>query len=306
MIYVIGHKNPDTDAIVSAIVWAEFKNKQGLKVKPAYTTELNNETKFVLKKFKVKPPKKIKNLKPIDKIIIVDHNVYNQAVQGAKETEIIEIIDHHYLGDFQTIRPIYCRVEPLGSTSTIIAKIFKEENYKPTKIQASLLLAGIISDTLFLTSPTTTKQDKDIVKWLNKIAKIDLKKFAKEMFEAKSSLKGLKIEDIIFKDYKEFEFSNKKFGIGVWETVDVSPFKGKEKEIINKLSLAKKNKKLDLLFFGVVDIYKKILYLYLVDKYEKEVAKKAFLVETKNKQMVQIKGIVSRKKQMVPPISKNL
>ncbi len=306
MIYVIGHKNPDTDTIVSALVWAEFKNKQGLKAKAAYTTELNNETKFVLKKFKVKPPKKIKSVKPTDKIIIVDHNVYTQAVKGAEAAEIIEILDHHYLGDFKTLKPIYCRVEPLGSTSTIIAKIFRENNKKPTKKQASLLLAGIISDTLLLTSPTTTKQDKETVKWLNKIAKIDLKKFAKEMFEAKSSIKGLKIEDIIFKDYKEFNFSGKKFGIGVWETVDAAPFEGKEEKIIKALSLAKKAKKLDLLFFGVVDIYKKMLYLYLLGDDERKVAKKAFSVETKDKQIVKIKGVVSRKKQMVPPISKNL
>ncbi len=306
MTYVIGHKNPDTDAIVSAIVWAEFKNKNGLKVTPAYLTAINKETAFVLNKFKVKKPKKISKVKESDKIILVDHNIYKQAVDGAEKAEIIEILDHHYLGDFRTFKPIYCRCEPVGSTSTIISKIFKEKRYKPTKKQASLLLAGIISDTLFLTSPTTTDDDKKLLKWLNKFAGINLKKFAQEMFKAKSDISGLSLKEIITKDYKEFEFSGKKFGIGVWETVDVSPFEGKDSKVIKTIKLIKKNKGLNLLFFGLVDIYNKVLYLYLADKYEKNVAKKSFSVETEGKSLVKIKGVVSRKKQMVPPISKNL
>ena len=307
MIYIVGHKNPDTDSIVSCLVWQNYKRKIGLKnVLAVRIGELNRETEFVLRFFGVKNLKEIKKVNKKDSIILLDHNLYQQAVEGAKEAEIIEVLDHHYLGDFQTEKPIYYRSEPVGSTSTIIAEIFKERKFKPNRKEAGLLLAGIISDTLNFTSPTTTEIDKKIAKWLNKFAKLNIKKLAEKMFSAKSDISGLSFKEIVSKDYKEFNFKNKKLAIAVWETVKTDSFFGKEKEIFSALKKLKEKNHLDLIFFALVDILKKNAYLYCLTEKEKEIAKKAFLGKEIKNNIFFLEGIVSRKKQMVPKIAAKL
>jgi len=307
MIYIVGHKNPDTDSIVSCLVWQNYKRKIGLKnVLAVRIGELNRETEFVLRFFRVKNLKEIKKVNKKDSLILLDHNLYQQAVEGAKEAEIIEVLDHHYLGDFQTEKPIYYRSEPVGSTSTIIAEIFKERKFKPSRKEAGLLLAGIISDTLNFTSPTTTEIDKKIAKWLNKFAKLNIKKLAEKMFSAKSDISGLSFKEIVNKDYKEFNFKNKKMAIAVWETVKTDSFSGKEKEIFSALKKLKEKNHLDLIFFALVDILKKNAYLYCLTEKEKEIAKKAFLGKEIKNNIFLLEGIVSRKKQMVPKIAAKL
>ena len=304
MLYIIGHKNPDTDSIVSAIVWGKYKKSLGIKAVIGRAGDLNKETEFVLKTFRALRPVMVKKVKKSDKLIIVDHNIYRQAVSGAENAEIVEVLDHHYIGDFRTEKPIYYRAEPVGSTATIIAEIFRERKYKPTKTEAGLLLGGIISDTLFLASPTTSEIDREMVKFLNRIARLDLEKFAGKMFKSKSDISGLGLPEILFTDYKEFGLKSKKVGIGVWETVDVSPFDSRKEEIVKILRREKKKRQLDLLFFGLVDIYKRELFMYLAGDYEKEVAEKAFGGKVVSDSLMFVKGVVSRKKQMVPAISK--
>lgn len=299
---VIGHRNPDTDSIVSALVYAGFKRKMGQSAKAARAGSLNKESKFVLSYFNQRPPSLVKSVAK-KRVILVDHGDSSQAVSGLDKAEILEIIDHHRIGDVRTVKPILYRAEPLGSTSTILAKLFKEKEVKMSRVQAGLLLAGIISDTLFFRSPTTTKEDIEISKTLSRISKIKPEIFAKKMFEAKSDLRGVSVKDIISKDFKKFEFGGIKFGISVFETTNPEKVKPLETKIFKALNGFKKERKQRFIFFLLIDILKQCSFLYLMGEEEKEIAKKAFLLKIDG-QIVFLPGVVSRKKQVLPPLAK--
>ena len=183
---IIGHKNPDTDSIISAMIVAFYSEKIfGVKAFAKRAGEINNETKFVLsclsKSAKIKIPQLLTKIKD-EKVILVDTNEPSQIIGGVNEYNIFAIIDHHNLGGLKSIAPIYIRVEPLGCTCSILYKILKEKNVTINKNTALLMIAAIISDTLFFNSPTTTDEDKKIAKELNQIARLNLKKFSAEMF----------------------------------------------------------------------------------------------------------------------------
>lgn len=304
MTIIFGHKNPDTDSIVSALVYADMKGKMGEKAKPCRLGPLNNETKFVLSFFKQKPPALIKNVAG-KQVILIDHADSSKSAPGLDKAEVIEIIDHHYIGDIRTIKPILYRAEPLGSTTTILAKIAKEKSIKLNKKQAGLLLAGIVSDTFCFTSPTTTQEDIKIGKELAKISGIKAKELAEKMFEAKSDIKGMTVQDILSEDCKRYIFGGKKLDISVVETVDTKIIKSLNSKIFKELKKIKKQKKPDLLFFLAVDILKARAFLYLIGSKEKQVAEKVFGGEIE-KNIMWLPGVVSRKKQVVPPLAEYL
>lgn len=301
---IVGHINPDTDTVTSSIVYSEFKNKQKQKTIPFLTGKLNKETEFVLDFFKVKKPSQIKNLAG-KQIILVDHGNLKESVPGIEKAQIIEIIDHHKISGICTDEPILYRAEPTGSTSTIIAKIFKENRLVLNKKQAGLLLCGIISDTLNFTSPTTTGQDKKIAMGLAEISKIKANEMAEKMFAAKSDISGIKPEKIIETDYKTFQAGKKTFGFGVFETTNAETLDKIKQKIFKALQNKKNKNKLDILFFAAVDIIKQKSILYIIGNDEKQAAEKAFKIKISD-DTAELKNIVSRKKQMIPPILKAL
>lgn len=304
-IIAIGHKNPDTDSALSAILVSRFgKRIFGANVKAAIAGEINNETKYILNFLKIKKPailKKIKN----EKVILVDTTEPSQIINGLTEDNLLAIIDHHNLGGLKSSMPIYARIEPIGCTGSIIYKILREKNIKIDKTSAILIVTCIVSDTLNFNSPTTTNEDKKILKELNKIAELDLKKFVKNLFAAKSSLKGISVKDIIGNDYKQFEMGGNKVGIGVWETTDPESVNLQKDKIIEALADKKKKEKLDYLFFAAVDILKNNMRLYLSGAKEEELACEIFKGRTGDRVMI-LKKTVSRKKQLVPPLMKKL
>jgi len=301
---IIGHKNPDTDSIVSVLAYSHLKTKLGENVTPARAGNLNNETKFILSYLDIEPPRLVENLEQ-KQVILLDHGDTSQTVSGIDGAEIIEIIDHHKIGDIQTKSPILYRAEPVGSTSTIIAKIFKEKGQAIDKQDAGLLLTGIISDTLFLNSPTTTEQDKDTLQELAQISGISPKELADKMFEAKSDISSLSVEDIIGGDYKEFEESGVKFGIGVFETVQPEKVRALDSEIFKVLPEFKKKVGVELIFFLVIDILKQESFMYLVAEKETKLSEQGFAGEIKDKVMF-LPGLVSRKKQIIPVLTQLL
>jgi len=304
-IIIVGHKNPDTDTIVSAIAAEEyFKNVLKMDAKACRAGELNNETKFILKAFSTETPSLFKNLKKDERVVLVDHNEAGQRPDGAGDAFINGIIDHHKVS-LETESPIFLRVLPVGSTASIIAKMYLESGKKIQPKIAKLLIAGIMSDTLGLNSPTTAEDDRKMAKELNKIAKLDLKVFINDMFSAKSSLKGISIDALISQDYKPFKMGKHKVGIGVWETTDPKSVNLKKDEIMKALRKKKAGEKLDLIFFFIVDIVKQESLLFLVGEEEAEAAKKAFKGNAGSSEML-LKGIVSRKKQMVPMLMAQL
>jgi len=299
---IIGHKNPDTDSVIAAMAAERYYNDV-LKIdaKAYRAGEINNETKFVLKALSLKAPSLLKAVRKEDAIILVDHNESGQIADGISASQITGLIDHHKM-IFETERPISIRVEPIGSTSSLIAKMYFESGKKITSSVAKLLLAGILSDTLGLAGPTTTDEDRKIVKTLNKIANIDIKGFVSDLFAAKSSLKGISIGTLIIQDYKLFEMGRSKVGIGVWETTDPESVNVEKAKILKLLFEKKAEEKLDYIFFFVVDIVKQGSVLYLIGDSESELAKKVFKGNIEDGSMI-LDGIVSRKKQIAPVLT---
>ncbi|MDD2935128.1 MAG: manganese-dependent inorganic pyrophosphatase [Candidatus Pacebacteria bacterium] len=309
MKHIIGHKNPDTDTICSALVYQDFLTQKGISAKAFALGPLNKETKFVFEKFGVPEPEQITELPKGTEIILLDHNEEGQSIDNIKDLDIVEIIDHHKV-KIETDKPISIYIEPLGSSCSIIAKKYLGlgdlSDVKLSKINASLLIAGIISDTLFFRSPTTTQTDKDLVEKLNEIAEIeDLEKFSLEMFNAKSDLGDMPIEEIIKLDYKIFEFAGNKYGIGVMETTNKDYGLNRKDEITEKLKEIKTKDGLKAVFFSIVDILNEASYTLTSGNEEAELFTKIFGAVEKEGSLF-VDKLVSTKKQIVPRFQENL
>ena len=305
MKHIIGHKNPDTDTICSAIVYQDFLTQKKIESKAYALGELNNETRFIFEKFNIKQPERIDTLPHGSEIILLDHNESGQSIENINDLDIVEIIDHHKI-KLETDKPISIYIEPLGSSCSIIAKKYFENSVTLSKENAILLISGIISDTLYFRSPTTTQTDKDLAKKLNEIAKIDdLEKYSLEMFNAKSDLGDISISKLIHLDYKTFEFGDLNYGIGVMETTDKEFGLSKTKEILKELATIKETDKLDGVFFTIIDILNEESFTLYSSNKEKELFSKLFNA-TEQKGSLFVDNLISRKKQIVPILKKGL
>ena len=235
------------------------------------------------------------------KVIQVDHNERGQSVDGLEDAEVLEIIDHHRVADIQTNNPIYFRNEPVGSTSTIVAKCFFENGIRPSRKAAGLLCGAIISDTLLFRSPTCTPQDQYICKKLAEIADINIEEFAKEMFKAGTSLKGKTVEQIFNSDFKPFTIEDTKVGIAQVNTMDIEGFMPLKEEMLNYMDQKAKEAGLDMVMLLLTDILNEGSEI-LVTGNKPEIVEKAFNVTLKDKGAF-LPGVLSRKKQVVPPIT---
>ena len=232
-------------------------------------------------------------------VILVDHNEKEQSVIGLDEAEIIEIVDHHKIGNIGTNMPINFRNMPLGCTETILYLMFKEHNVKIPKKYAGLMMSGIISDTLLLTSPTTTEVDKEALEELSKIAGVNYREYGMEMFKAGSSMKGKTISEIIHGDFKNFVVDNQKLGIGQVSTMSTEEILSKKDEFICELNEEASEGYTAIALF-VTDILKNGSYIFFNDK-AKEIFANSFGVEN-IEQGHFFEGLVSRKKQIVPKL----
>jgi len=235
------------------------------------------------------------------KIILLDHNERTQSVLGLEDAEILEIIDHHRIADVQTGLPIYFRNEPVGSTSTIVASIFFENGIRPSKNVAGLLCAAIISDTLLLKSPTATLVDDLTLKRLAQIADLNVEEFAKEMFKAGTSLEGKTAKEIFFQDFKVFSLNNFKVGVSQVGTMYIESFDLLKGDMINLMTKKAKDSGFDLILLMLTDILNGGSLLIAAGEHT-EIVSKAFNVSLTNNG-VYIPGLVSRKKQVIPPIT---
>ena len=235
------------------------------------------------------------------KVVLVDHNEYMQSVEGLDEADVLEIIDHHKIGDLRTNMPINFRNMTVGSTNTIIYSMYNESNISTPKDIAGLMLSGIISDTLKFTSPTTTEYDKYVARRLASIAGINIEEFAHQMFKAGSSLKGKTIEQIIDSDIKVYEEGNKKIAISQIITLDSEAILNKKEKYINKINEIKQNRGYDLLILCVTDIIENGSYIFY-DEESQETLERAFNESIHEGYFFD--KCLSRKKQIVPLIMK--
>ena len=298
MIYVVGHKNPDTDSVVSAYVYAKFK---GDGFMPAVLGELNNETKFVFEKFNITPPVLLSNIKEDDKFVLVDHNEITQIADGMKVDQIIEILDHHKV-NVSFSNPIYITTKPYGSTASIVTEIFLEEKREVNKTLAGLLLSAILSDTIIFKSPTTTEKDKQFAVVLSEISGVkNVEEYGIELFKKKAEVASKSPSQIIFNDFKDFDFKGKKVGIGQIELIDVNDLYIRKDEILSQMEIVKNDNSYFAVILVVTDIMKEGSYLWVVGN--KESIYDIFRISDENNYK---EGIMSRKKQVVPPLEQNL
>ena len=270
-----------------------------------------NKTKYTYFPVIDKNKKFIGNIEPTDtskqnkkQVMLTDHNEYDQSVDGLQEAEILEIVDHHNIGSIGTMAPINFRSMPVGSSNTVLYKMYKEHNIKVPKENAGLMLSGIISDTLLLVSPTTTELDKQTAKELAEIAGVDLNKYGLEMLKAGTSLKGKTEEDILFGDFKMYEVNNKKICVTQVSTFDINDFNNsieKYKDLLNKNA---ENNNYDVFAFFITDILKNGSYVYYNDSAQ-EIMEKAFDIKDME-QGTYLDGCVSRKKQVIPKLMRVL
>jgi len=303
--YIVGHKNPDTDSVVSAIAYARLKKtlNGNEEFVASVSGEINKETKLILEKFEITEPAIIPEEEK--NVILVDHNEPSQIAENVNDGEIRVIVDHHKLGGLTTQEPIDVIIRPVGSTSTIIAQEAFQRDVEVDKKTASVLVCGILSDTLKLTSPTTTKDDEKILEKLNKIAQLDIDKIAQEMFEAKSDISDITTEELLGKDYKIFDMAGKKVGIGVWETTNPASILERKSEIHQALKSKKEKENLDHIFFAAIDIVEGAAHFILDTQPEIALITEAFEVVAEEG-VAYAKSIVSRKKQIAPKIEEIL
>ena len=244
----------------------------------------------------VKPNKK--------QVMLVDHQEKEQSVDGLEEAQILEIVDHHKIGSINTAMPINFRNMTVGSTNTIIYYMYLENNVEIPKDIAGIMLSGILSDTLCLQSPTTTKNDKDVVAELSLIANVDYEKYALEMFKNGTSLEGLTKEEIIKSDFKIFPYNNKKFAVGQVLTLDKDRIFNELNTYLEKLEEIKEKEGYEFILIAVTDVLKNGSYL-MYTKDGKSILEKAFNIDNLF-ETYYVDKLVSRKKQIIPPIFEQL
>ena len=301
-IYVVGHKSPDTDSVTSAIAYANLKNALGMKEAVAAAAgDINNETKFLLDYFKVPYPEKLTDATD-KKLILVDHNEMAQAVDKLNMENIVEVVDHHKIGGLATGKPIFFLNEPVGATGGIIANLYEQNKVPISKEMAGLMMSAILSDTVLFKSPTCTPRDKASVEKLAKIAGVDPMAFGMELLKAKSDISSKSAKDILTGDFKKFDFSGTKAGVGQIEVMDLKDLEPKRKAILDEMNKMKDAEKLNMVVLMLTDVMKEASdILFVGDAAAAAGFEKAFGGKIANNSIYKEK-VLSRKKQVIPPL----
>lgn len=298
---VIGHMNPDTDSIISAVAAADLYSKRGLDVVAAAQGAPTPETEFVLKKFGISAPPVVQDVAGKN-VYLVDFSDLPQAPKGMDTATVMGIIDHHKLGDVTTPMPLEAWIWPVGCTGTVIKNMYDFYDIVIPRSIAGGLLCAILSDTVIFKSPTCTDADKIAVEELAESAGVsDIKALGMEMFKVKSAVEGASMRDLVFRDYKDFDMNGSKVGIGQLEVVDLSLLENVKAGLQDEIAKIKAEGRHSV-FLLLTDIMKEGSEMLLVSD-DPSVVEKAFGVKTDGKP-VWLPGVMSRKKQVVPNFEK--
>ncbi|HAB7153340.1 TPA_asm: manganese-dependent inorganic pyrophosphatase [Listeria monocytogenes] len=295
---VFGHKNPDTDTICSAISYAELKKAQGADIEAVRLGELNSETAFVLDYFQVTAPRLVQTVaNEVSEVALVDHNERQQSADDIDEVTVTAVVDHHRIANFETSDPLYYRAEPVGCTTTILLKMFRENEVEVSKTVAGLMLSAIISDTLLFQSPTCTEEDKVAAEKLALIADVDIQSYGMEMLKAGADVRKKTVAELLL-DAKEFNMNDNKVEIAQINVVDVNDVLSRRAEVEALMTQNIVDKGLDLYLFVITNILTN-------DSVGIAIGSKTAVVEeaygvTFVENQAPLKGVVSRKKQVVP------
>ena len=301
--YIFGHKNPDTDSITSSLVMADFERKLGnAEAKACRLGNVNKETEYVLNYLKIEAPELIENVEDGANVILVDHNSPSESIDNLNNVNILKVVDHHKLA-LETAYPLFYRAEPVGCTETVMYKLYKENGFTIDKTIASLMLSAIISDTLLLKSPTTTEDDKKAVEELSKISGINAESYGLEMLKAGTDLSSFSIDEILHLDAKKIDFKTVKATVNQVNTADISDVMIMKKDLEDRMNEIIAEENLDLFMLLITDIVNSNSQVIALGK-SASLVEKSYGVKLENNTAL-LKGVVSRKKQVVPIMTEN-
>ena len=301
-ILVFGHQNPDTDAIGAAIAFANLQKELGKDAEAVALGEPNEETAFALNHFGLTAPRVVETVaNEVEQVMLVDHNEFQQSAADIEKVEILAVVDHHRIANFQTANPLYYRAELVGCTSTIILKLYKENNVEVPKNIAGMMLSAIVSDTLLFKSPTCTQEDVQAAKELAEIAGVNLEGYGLEMLKAGTNLGTKSAAELIDLDAKSFPMGGSNLRIAQVNTVDLAEVFARQAELESAMQEANAANGYDLFVLVVTNILDSDSEILIVGE-PKENVEKAFNVTLENNRAL-LKGVVSRKKQVVPQLT---
>ena len=305
-IFVFGHQNPDSDAIGSSLAFAYLaKEAYGLDTEAVALGTPNEETAFVLDYFGVEAPRVVTSAKEegVDTVILTDHNEFQQSISDIADLTVYGVVDHHRVANFETASPLYMRLEPVGSASSIVYRMFKESNVEVPKALAGLMLSGLISDTLLLKSPTTHETDHQVAKELAAIAGINLEEYGLAMLKAGTNLASKSAEELIDIDAKTFELNGNQVRVAQVNTVDIAEVLERQAEIEAAIQKAQADNGYSDFVLMITDlINSNSEILALGSNTDKVEAAFDFVLENNHAFLA---GAVSRKKQVVPQLTES-
>lgn len=304
-ILITGHKNPDTDTICSSIIAENLLNKLGKDAEAVRLGNVNKETEYVLNYLGIEAQREISSVDEGQKLVLVDHNEASQSVDGRENAEVVAVIDHHRISDFSTKMPLYYIAKPYGCTATVLFELYKQNNVEIDKKIAILMLSAIASDTLLLKSPTCTAKDIEVFNELETIAGIDAKEYALNMLKAGTDISTYSAEEIINLDAKEFDEKGKKFIVAQVNTADINDVFSRKDELTFAMEKEIADKGLDLFLFVITDIVNTNSKVIALGN-DKLIVEKAFDKKLDEDDSMVLEGVVSRKKQIAPPLLQNI
>ena len=304
-VFIFGHKSPNTDSICASLVSERLDKRNGWNTTEAKRLgKLNKETQYVLNYLNIEEPEMLDKVEEGQQVILVDHNEFNQSVEGIENAKILSVIDHHRIANFETSEPLYYTAKPYGSTCTILFEQYKMQGHEINKEEAILMASAIISDTLLLKSPTTTEYDKKALKELEEIAQIDINKYGLEMLKAGTDLGDFSAAELVNLDAKNLDKDGQKFVIAQVNTVSIEDVLKRQEELEEAMKSEIEKKGLQLFVLAITDILNSNSEIISIGN-RVDAVEKAFDIKLENNRVF-LEGVVSRKKQLLPNIDKNI
>ena len=298
--YVVGHKIPDSDSICGALAIAYLKNQIGEPAIPTRLGDVSPETQFILDKFGFEAPE-LKMSYAGENVYIVDHTEKTQAPDDIDEATVVGVVDHHKLGDLTTSTPLECWIRPVGCSNTIVKMMYDFYDVEIPKAYAGIMMCAILSDTVIFKSPTCTTADIKCVEALAEIAGIEhYKALGMEMFKVKSAVQGTPVRDLVMRDFKDFDMHGNLVGIGQLEVIDLSVFDTIKADLAADIIKLKEEGNRHSVMLLLTDIMKEGS-LMLIASDDETLITSAYGVTAENSE-VWLDGVLSRKKQVVPPL----
>lgn len=302
---VFGHQKPDTDAITAAMAFSYFQNQLGYETEAVALGEPNDETKYALNKFGMQAPRVVKTVtNEVDKVMLVDHNEPQQSVSDIDKVTVTHLVDHHRLANFNTAQPLWATLRPYGCVSTILTEMFQEKHINIPANLAGMMLSAIISDTLLLNSPTTTDHDREAVKYLAKVAGVaDYKEYGVAMLKAGANVDAKDDATIVDGDAKTFELGGTKMRIGQVNAVELDDVFKRQDDLEKKMHELMDENGYQLFILIATNILNSDSELLVVGD-DTDKVEEAFGHKLGDNKRMNLPGVVSRKKQVVPPLTK--